>query len=362
MGKLKRAFGLEEKEEVVVLADEKEDIEVLIEPVGTEKMTGHAEQHSALTRIERDNVVKFAATGEDITELENEVNRNTGDIDDISEYLGGIYFEVSLGKDKYVFDTQQTPNNGNFTAFSYGFEKDNDKFWINAFLGDGTASVVLEKARPGDKLNIVYPSSPASNFGQYFIISKRLDGDAWIIDADFIQGSGRLQAGFSYDIEVIHITKQFNDDGVGGENHSGEISDLTERVNDNSDSILELRKNDEYFAEGSRDNTTTYKKNSFNPQQKWATTSNSESESYLTFGGNENYWEHEWKTDTPAKMIFNFKGNRVLEINSNGVLINGSPAIAANTIFESIKDSSNFDEFKEALLTRISTEGIDKDE
>ena len=37
-------------------------------------------------------------------------------------------------------------------------------------------------------------------------------------------------------------------------------------------------------------------------------------------------------------------------------------SVAANTISESIKDSSNFDEFKEALLARISMEGIDKDE
>ena len=70
MGRWRRAFGLEEKEEVVVLADEKEDIEVLIEPDGNQKMTGHAEQHSALTRIQKDNVVKFAETEKDITELE----------------------------------------------------------------------------------------------------------------------------------------------------------------------------------------------------------------------------------------------------------------------------------------------------
>ena len=215
MGRWRRAFGLEEKEEEVVLAEEKEDIEILIEPDGTEKMTGHAEQHSALTRIQRDNVVKFAATKDDITELGTEVDRNTGDIDDISEYLGGIYFEVSLGVDKYVFDTKATPNSGNFTAFSYNFDLYNTEFWINAYLGDGTPSTLFEKARPGDKLNIVYPNSPASNFGQYFITSTRLDGDVWIIHADFIQGSGRLTAGFSYDIEVVHITKQFDDNGVG---------------------------------------------------------------------------------------------------------------------------------------------------
>lgn len=247
MGKWRKAFGLEEKEEVVVLADEKEDIEVLIEPDGNQKMTGHAEQHSALTRIQKDNVVKFAATKDDIIELGTEVDRNTGDIDDISEYLGGIYFEISLGKDKYVFDTPAVPQSGNFTAFSYVFDEDNTKFSINAYLKDGNPSTLFEKARPGDKLNIVYPNSPASNFGQYFITSTRLDGEVWIIEGDFIQGSGRLTAGFSYDIEIVHITKQFNDDGVGGENHSEEISDLTKRVDNNTDNILELRNNDEYL-------------------------------------------------------------------------------------------------------------------
>jgi len=214
VGKWRRAFGLGEKEEVVVLADEKEDIEVLIEPDGNQKMTGHAEQHSALTRIQKDNVVKFAETEKDITELGTEVDRNTGDIDDISEYLGGIYFEISLGVDKYVFDTKATPNAGNFTAFSYNFDLYNTEFWINAYLGDGTPSTLFEKARPGDKLSVSYPSGTRDN-GQYFINSTRLDGDIWIINADFIQGSGRLTAGFTYDIEIVHITKQFNDDGVG---------------------------------------------------------------------------------------------------------------------------------------------------
>jgi hypothetical protein len=39
----------------------KEDTAILTEPTGSQDMTGHAEQHSALTRIQRDNVVKFEA-------------------------------------------------------------------------------------------------------------------------------------------------------------------------------------------------------------------------------------------------------------------------------------------------------------
>ena len=216
MGRWRRAFGLEEKEEVVVLADEKEDIEVLIEPDGDQKMTGHAEQHSALTRIQKDNVVKFAETEKDITELGKEVDRNTGDIDDIADYLGGIYFEVSLGKERWVFDTQAVPREGNFTAFSYNFDIYNTEFWINE-IAAGTAETGFDKARPGDKMNIHSFSNPTTSYGDYVITSIVLDKNAvWIVTGDFVEGVGRLTAGQSYEIEIIHVTKQFNDDGVGG--------------------------------------------------------------------------------------------------------------------------------------------------
>ena len=470
MGKWRRAFGLGDKKVEQPLAHpsmDQADLSLLVEPSAEQPMVGHAQQHSALTRLANE-------TNADLIEVGETVDRNTAAIEDISDYLGAVYFEVSLGNERWVFDTAAVPQEGNFTAFSYNFDIYNTEFWINE-IPAGFEATGFESARPGDKMKIHSFNDPSTSFGDYVITSIRLDNNGvWIVNADFVDGVGRLTAGQNYEIEIIHISQQFEnnredgspqiattdyvdaglelkldntggditgklsvsdeiflnggdgkqtinakegyagklkyagiekitwggnevvvknsdlsmdynrikkvalpvddtdaaskkyvdsilaDNGVGGENHSEEISALTKRVNDNSDSILELRKNDEYFAEGSRDNTTTYKKNPLNPQQKWATTSNSES--YLTFGGNENYWEHEWKTDTPATMIFNFKGNRVLEINSNGVLINGSPAIAANTISESIKDSSNFDEFKEALLARISMEGIDKDE
>ena len=472
MSKWRKALGLGDKKVEQSLTQlssiDQADLNLLVEPSAEQPMVGHAQQHSALTRLAKE-------TNTDLVEVGATVDRNTADIDDISEFLGAVYFEVSLGKERWTFDTQAVPAEGNFTAFSYLFDEYNTEFWINK-IPAGFEKTGFESARPGDKMQIE-GQADKTDFGDYVITSILLDNDnVWQVQGDFVEGNGRMTPGRNYEIEIIHVSQQFEkkrkdgspqiastdyvdagdelkldktggsiigqlsvsddiflnggdgkqtinakegyagklkydgteklswggnevvvknsdlsmdynrikkvalpvddtdaaskkyvdsilaDNGVGGENHSEEISALTKRVDNNSDNILELRKNDEYFAEGSRDNTTTYKKNYFNPQQKWATTSNSESESYLTFGGNENYWEHEWKTDTPATMIFNFKGNRVLEINSNGVLINGSPAISANTIFESIKDSSNFDEFKEALLTRISTEGIDKDE
>ena len=471
MGKWRKAFGLEDKKVEQSLAHpsmDQADLSLLVEPSAEQPMVGHAQQHSALTRLANE-------TNADLIEVGETVDRNTAAIEDISDYLGGVYFEVSLGNERWTFDTQAIPAEGNFTAFSYLFDEYNTEFWINK-IPAGYEETGFETARPGDKM-LVKGQADKTEFGNYIITSILLDNNnVWQVKGDFVSGWGRMTPGRNYEIEIIHVSQQFEnnredgspqiattdyvdaglelkldntggditgklsvfdeiflnggngkqnidakegyagklkyagiekitwggnevvvknsdlsidynrikkvalpvddtdaaskkyvdsilaDNGVGGENHSEEISALTKRVDNNSDNILELRKNDEYFAEGSRDNTTTYKKNPSNPQQKWATTSNSESESYLTFGGNENYWEHEWKTDSPATMIFNFKGNRVLEINSNGVLINGSPAIEANTIFESIKDSSNFDEFKEALLARISMEGIDKDE
>jgi hypothetical protein len=472
VSKWRKALGLGDKKVEQSLTQlssiDQADLNLLVEPSAEQPMVGHAQQHSALTRLAKE-------TSTDLVEVGATVDRNTADIDDISEFLGAVYFEVSLGKERWTFDTQAVPAEGNFTAFSYLFDEYNTEFWINK-IPAGFEKTGFESARPGDKMQIE-GQGDKTDFGDYVITSILLDNDnVWQVQGDFVEGNGRLTAGRNYEIEIIHVSQQFEkkrkdgspqiastdyvdagdelkldisggditgklsvfdeiflnggngkqninakegyagklkydgteklswggnevvvknsdlsmdynrikkvalpvedtdaaskkyvdstlaDNGVGGENHSEEISALTKRVDNNSDNIFELRKNDEYFAEGSRDKTTTYKKNTLNPQQKWATTSNSESVSYLTFGGNENLWEHEWKTDTPAKMIFNFNGNRVLEINSTGVLINGSPSIQANTIFESIKDSSNFDEFKEALLTRISTEGIDKDE
>ena len=76
-------------------------IDILTEPTGTSPMTDHAEQHSALTQIQRENVLKFEAveqvTGTNAYEIEqnadtirlntNDLAKNMGDIADNTEAI-----------------------------------------------------------------------------------------------------------------------------------------------------------------------------------------------------------------------------------------------------------------------------------
>lgn len=97
-----------------------------------------------------------------------------------------------------------------FTTNGNAFDMHNNRYLIhkNAL---GSNSVLFDDARPGDKINFINPDSPASNFGQYEIVSIVLNGDIWDITSDFVKGSGRLQTELSYDIEVIHVTKEFDE-------------------------------------------------------------------------------------------------------------------------------------------------------
>ena len=59
-------------------------------------------------------------------------------------------------------------------------------------------------------MNIHSFSNPTTSYGDYVITSIRLENDGvWIIKGDFVDGVGRLTAGQSYEIEIIHGTKKF---------------------------------------------------------------------------------------------------------------------------------------------------------
>ena len=166
-------------------------------------------------------------------------------VDDIEEFLGGVYFEVSLGIDRWTFDTGSVPGEGNFTAFSYDFSATNTEYWINEFAA-GQAVNNWVDARPGDKFNVTAQNNGDTNYGKYVISTIEKSDGIWNITGDFVEGEGRLTAGAGYFIEILHGSRQF-ETSVGGENHSEEISNLTDRVNDNSANIRELRKNDEFI-------------------------------------------------------------------------------------------------------------------
>lgn len=152
----------------------------------------------------------FSPIKESIEKLELDVNINKGNIHDISEYLGGTYFEVSLGIEPWTFTMLLPPPSEMFTSIGNAFDIHNNRYQIhkNAL---GSASDLLDDARPGDKISFINPDSPGSNWGQYEIVSIVLDGDIWDITCDFIKGSGRLSSGANYDVQVIHVTKEFDE-------------------------------------------------------------------------------------------------------------------------------------------------------
>ena len=139
MGKWRKAFGLEDKKVEQSLAHpsmDQADLSLLVEPSAEQPMVGHAQQHSALTRLANE-------TNADLIEVGETVDRNTAAIEDISDYLGAVYFEVSLGNERWVFDTAAVPQEGNFTAFSYNFDSYNTEFWINEIPAGFEATVSI---------------------------------------------------------------------------------------------------------------------------------------------------------------------------------------------------------------------------
>jgi len=366
VGKWRRAFGLGDKKVEQPLAHpsmDQADLSLLVEPSAEQPMVGHAQQHSALTRLANE-------TNADLIEVGETVDRNTAAIEDISDYLGAVYFEVSLGNERWVFDTAAVPQEGNFTAFSYNFDIYNTEFWINE-IPAGFEATGFESARPGDKMKIHSFNDPSTSFGDYVITSIRLDNNGvWIVNADFVDGVGRLTAGQNYEIEIIHISQQFENNREDG---SPQIA-TTDYVdaglelkldNTGGDITGKLSVSDEIFLNGGDGKQTINAKEGYAGKLKYAGIEK------ITWGGNEVVVKNSdlsmdynriKKVALPVDDTDAASKKYVDSILADGVLINGSPAIAANTISESIKDSSNFDEFKEALLARISMEGIDKDE
>ena len=137
-------------------------------------------------------------------------------VDDIEEFLGGVYFEVSLGVDRWIFDTGSAPGEGNFTALTYDFSAANTEYLINEFAA-GSQINNWEDARPGDKFNVTAQNNGDTNYGKYVISTIEKSDGIWNITGDFVEGEGRLTAGLGYFIEILHGSRQFEpDEGVGG--------------------------------------------------------------------------------------------------------------------------------------------------
>ena len=157
-------------------------------------------------------------------------------VDDIEEFLGGVYFEVSLGIDRWTFDTGSVPGEGNFTAFSYDFSATNTEYWVNEFAA-GSAINNWEDARPGDKFNVTAQNNGDTNYGKYVISTIELSDGIWNITGDFVEGEGRLTAGLGYFIEILHGSRQF-ETSVGGDGGLEHLA-TTEYVDDKDDLKLD---------------------------------------------------------------------------------------------------------------------------
>ena len=129
-------------------------------------------------------------------------------VEDIEEFLGGVYFEVSLGIDRWTFDTGSVPGEGNFTASSYNFSATNTEYRVNEFAA-GQSILDWEDARPGDKFNVTAQNNGNTNYGKYVISTIEMSDGIWDITGDFVEGEGRLTAGYGYFIEILHGSRQF---------------------------------------------------------------------------------------------------------------------------------------------------------
>jgi len=226
-------------------------IDVLIEPTGTESMTGHAEQHSALTQIQRDNVPKFEAVEKGVADNKNQIdgvyrnlqsfaeviNENKGRIadneieianntlaiaeldnrvDDIEEYLGAVEVEVSLGTGNFTYDSKVPPSTAHFANLGNAkFVEGSHEFWINNTDSRNNDLSQWDRARIGDKFNIF---NSTQNKADYIIEYIKLDEvyAAWNIRADFVEGTGMLQYGTNYDLNITRVYSAFEPDSVGG--------------------------------------------------------------------------------------------------------------------------------------------------
>ena len=348
MGKWRRAFGLGDKKVEQPLAHpsmDQADLSLLVEPSAEQPMVGHAQQHSALTRLANETNADLIGVGET-------VDRNTAAIEDISDYLGGVYFEVSLGNERWTFDTQAIPAEGNFTAFSYLFDEYNTEFWINK-IPAGYEETGFETARPGDKM-LVKGQADKTEFGNYIITSILLDNNnVWQVKGDFVSGWGRMTPGRNYEIEIIHISQQFENNREDG---SPQIA-TTDYVdaglelkldNTGGDMTGKLSVSDEIVLNGGNGKQNIDAKEGYAGKLKYAGIEK------ITWGGNEVVVKN-----SDLSIDYNRIKKVALPVDDTDA---ASKKYVDSILSESIKDSSNFDEFKEALLARISMEGIDKDE
>ena len=239
-------------------------IELLRKPTGTSPMTDHAEQHSALTQIQRDNVPKFNANTEAIAEnakaiasnanqitgvyrnLESfaaAINENKSEIaadelditsntlaiaqldnrvDDIEDFLGAVEFEIDLGGGSWTFDNQIPPSSAHFAASGYYFVSGFYEFWISQTDGQASNMPKWSTAKAGDEISI---AGSGDNFGNYILesISSNPDDQTYDITAIFVSGKGAMAYGQKYEISIVRKSNTFEPSDSLGEDHNDQM-------------------------------------------------------------------------------------------------------------------------------------------
>ena len=138
-----------------------DNLAALTTPTADTPMTDHAEQHSALTDLVKEASDEFVFQDMELTQLDAEV-------EDISDFLGGVDFTVNYGTASWTYDSRSNPpNQGHFWSDSTGLSVRENEY-IFSKESSGMVEVDWDKAIVGDTLTVTEVGN-AEDFGVYLI-------------------------------------------------------------------------------------------------------------------------------------------------------------------------------------------------
>lgn len=135
-------------------------------------------------------------------------------VDDIEAYLGAVEVEVSLGTGNYTYDSQVPPKSAHFaTLGNSGFVEGEYEFWISNTDSRTNDLSQWSRARVGDKLSIFNSNQNKAKYTIEFINFDAIY-DAWNVKAKFVKGTGGLQYGTSYDLNITRVYNSFEPEAL----------------------------------------------------------------------------------------------------------------------------------------------------
>jgi hypothetical protein len=165
-------------------------------------MTDHAEQHSALTDLVKEASDEFVFQDMELTQLDAEV-------EDISDFLGGVDFTVNYGTGSWTYDSRSNPpNQGHFWSEKTGLSVRENEY-IFSKESSGMVEVDWDKAIVGDTLTVTEIGN-AEDFGIYLITEIVPDDSYYHYKVVMTSGNHALNGGQKYECSVTHKEKQFS--------------------------------------------------------------------------------------------------------------------------------------------------------